>query len=84
MIKSQERRVEQRNNGTTPGVDQVAWILETSSYNTEKGEPIGPKIIQPPKGKTHHIKPVELGVEPNGHPNPVSYTHLTLPTIYSV
>ena len=62
MVKPQERLgVELDRNGATPEVDQEAWFLETPSYSTEKGELVGPKIVQPPQGKTPHIKPVELG-----------------------
>ena len=39
-----------------------------NSISTEKGELIGPKIVQPPQGKTPHIKLVELG----GGWNPVA------------
>ena len=62
MVKPQERLgVELDRNGVTSEVDQEAWLLETPSYSTEKGELIGPKIVQPPQGKTPHIKLVELG-----------------------
>ena len=61
MVKSQERLgVELDRNGATPEVDQEAWLLETLSHSTGKGEPVGPKVVQPPQGKTPHIKPVEL------------------------
>ena len=62
MVKPQERLgVELDRNGATPEVDQEAWLLETLSYSTGKGELVGPKIVQPPQGKTPHIKAVELG-----------------------
>ena len=62
MVKPQERLgVELDRNGATPEVDQEAWHLEIPSYSTGKGELVGPKIVQPPQGKTPHIKPVELG-----------------------
>ena len=42
MVKSQERLgVELDSNGVIPEVNQ-----ETPSYSIEKGEPIGPKIVQ--------------------------------------
>ena len=62
LVKPQERLgVELDRNGATPEVDQEAWLLETPPYSTGKGELVGPKIVQPPQGKTPHIKPVELG-----------------------
>ena len=61
MVKPQERlEVELDRNGATPEVDQEAWLLETPSYSTGKEELVGPKIVQPPQGKTPHIKPVEF------------------------
>ena len=52
MVKPQERLgVELDRNGATPKVDQEAWLLETPSYSTGKGELVGPKIVQPPQGK---------------------------------
>ena len=57
MVKSQERLgAELDNNGVIPELNQ-----KTPSYSIEKGELIGPKIVQPPQDKTPHIKPVELG-----------------------
>ena len=62
MMKPQENLGEEwNNNDITSKVNQEAWLLETPSYSTEKGELIGPKIVQPPQNKTPHIKPVELG-----------------------
>ena len=62
MIKPQENLGEEwNNNNVTSKVSQEVWLLETPSYSTEKGELIGPKIVQPPRDKTPHIKPVELG-----------------------
>ena len=76
MVKPQERlEVELDRNDVTPEVDQEAWLLETPSYSTGKGELMGPKIVQPPQGKTPHIKPVELGVEPSGHLNQQPLLH---------
>ena len=45
--------------------------------NYKKKEFVGPKVVQPPEGKIPSVKPIELGVEPNGclsqqpipHPN---------------
>ena len=28
---------------------------------------MGPKVVQPPEGRIPSVKPIELGVEPNGH-----------------
>ena len=57
MVKSQERLgVELDSNGVIPELNQ-----ETPSYSIEKGELIGPKIVQPLQDKTPHIKPIELG-----------------------
>ena len=62
MVKPQDKLgVELDRNDITSEVNQKVWLLETSSYNTEKGELTGPKTVQPPQGKTHHIKPVKLG-----------------------
>ena len=62
MMKPQENLGEEwNNNNVTSKVSQEVWLLETPSYSTEKGELIGPKILQPPQDKTPHIKPVELG-----------------------
>ena len=62
MVKPQENLGEEWDrNGVTSEVNQEAWLLETPSCITEKGELIGPKIVQPSQGKTPHIKPVELG-----------------------
>ena len=62
MVKPQESLSEEWNkNGVTSEVNQGEWLSETPSYHTEKGELIGPKIVQPPQNKTPHIKPVELG-----------------------
>ena len=52
MVKPQEKLgVELDRNGATPEVDQEAWLLETPSYSTDKGELVGPKIVQPPQGE---------------------------------
>ena len=62
MMKPQENLGEEwNNNDVTSKVSQEAWLLETPSYSIEKGELIGPKIVQPPQNKTPHIKSVELG-----------------------
>ena len=62
MAKPQESLSEEWDkNGVTSEVNQGAWLLGTPSCITEKGELIGPKIVQPPQNKTPHIKPVELG-----------------------
>ena len=62
MVKPQKRlEVELYRNGVISEVDQEAWLLEIPSNSTEKGELIGPKIIQPPQGKMPHIKSIELG-----------------------
>ena len=62
MLKPQESLEEEwNNNDVTSKVSQEEWLLETPSYSTEKGELIGPKIVQPHRNKTHHIQPVELG-----------------------
>ena len=37
---------------------------------------MGLTIIQPPEGKKVHIKPVEVGVEPNDQLNQQSVPHL--------
>ena len=78
MVKSQEKlRVELDSSGVIPEVNQ-----ETPSYSIEKGEPIGPKIVQPPQDKTPHIKPVELGVEPSGHPNQQPLLHQKVQVVW--
>ena len=62
MLKPQESLGEEwNNNDVTSKVSQEECLLETPSYSTEKGELIGPKIVQPPQNKTPYIKPVELG-----------------------
>ena len=62
MVKPQDSLGEEWDkNGVTSEVNQEAWLLETPSCITEKGELIGPKTVQPSQGKTPHIKPVELG-----------------------
>ena len=49
MMKPQEKLGEEwNNNDVTSKVSQEAWLLETPSYSTGKGELIGPKIVQPP------------------------------------
>ena len=56
MVKPQERLgVELDSNGVIPEVNQ-----ETPSYSIQKGEPIGPKIVQLLQDKKPHIKPVEF------------------------
>ena len=83
MVKPQEKlRVELDKNGVTSGVNQEAWLLEIPSYSTEKGELIGPKTVQPPQGKTPHIKPVELGVEPSGHLNQQPLLHQKVQVVW--
>ena len=80
MVKSQERLgVELDSNGVIPEVNQ-----KTPSYSIEKGEPIGPKIVQPPQDKTPHIKPVELGggVEPSGHLNQETLLHQKVQVVW--
>ena len=45
-MKPQESLGEEwNNNGVTSKVSQDAWLLETPSDSTEKGELIGPKIV---------------------------------------
>ena len=62
MVIPQERLgVELDRNGVTLKVNQEMWLLETPSYSTEKRELISPKTVQPPQGKTPHVRPVELG-----------------------
>ena len=49
MMKPQENLGEEWNNYDVISKEsQEAWFLETQSYNTEKGELIGPKMVQPP------------------------------------
>ena len=93
MVKPQGRLgVELDRNCVTSAVNQEAWLLETPSYSTEKGELIGPKIVQPPQGKTPHIKPVELGggaqwpskpttITPSKCPGNAPTKHLQKPTV---
>ena len=68
MVKSEEKsKLDQEKNGKIPKVDQRVWALGTPHLVTTKEEFVGPKVIQPPEGKTPHVKPIELGLEPNGH-----------------
>ena len=71
MVKTEEKLgLGEEKNGEVPKENQETWFLETQPFVITKGEPVGPKIIQPPEGKKPHIKPVEVGgVEPNGQLN---------------
>ena len=62
MVKVEEKvDVGEERNGEVPKENQETWFLGTQPFITTKGEPVGPKIIQPPEGKKPHIKPVEVG-----------------------
>ena len=76
MVKA-EGKVDQdeEKNGEEPKESQEIWFLGTQPSIITKGEPMGPKVIQPPEGKKPHIKPVEVGVEPNGHLNQQPVPH---------
>ena len=75
MVKAEAKsRLDQGENGKIPEVDQGAWVLGTPYLVTTIEEFVGPKIIQPPEGKTPHVKPVEVG-ELNGHPNQQPVPH---------
>ena len=68
MVKAEERvDQDEEKNGEVPKESQETWFLGTQPSISTKGEPMGPKIIQPPEGKKPHIKPFEMGVEPNDH-----------------
>ena len=62
MVKAGEK-VDQgeEKNGEVPKESQETWFLWTQPSIITKGEPVGPKTIQPPEGKKHHIKPFEMG-----------------------
>ena len=62
MVKAEER-VDQgeEKNGEVPKENQETWFLGTQPSIITKGEPMGPKPIQPPEGKKSHIKPYEMG-----------------------
>ena len=62
MVKAEER-VDQgeEKNGGVPKENQETWFLETQPSIVTKGEPMGPKTIQPPEGKKPHINPFEMG-----------------------
>ena len=62
MVKA-EGKVDQdeEKNCEVPKESQETWFLGTQPSIITKGEPMGPKVIQPPEGKKPHIKPVEVG-----------------------
>ena len=77
MVKSEEKsKLDKGKNGKIREIDQRAWVLEAPPLEITKKEFVGPKVVQPPEGKIPSVKPIELGVEPNGHlsqqpaPNP--------------
>ena len=52
MVKAEEKsKLEQEVNGITSEIDQEAWFLGTPPFVAAKGEPMGPKVVQPLKGK---------------------------------
>ena len=59
-------------------------VCKFKAINIAKKYGLTPKISN--KGKNIGTKIIRISVHSNGHPkrNTVSYTHLTLPTIYSV
>ena len=62
MVKAEEKlRLDQGENGKIPEVNQKVGVLGTLPLVTTKKEFVGPKVIQPPEGKTSHVKPVEVG-----------------------
>ena len=77
MVKAEENsQLDQEENDEIPKIDQEAQFLGTPPFVTTEGEPVGPKVIQPSEGKKPHIKPIEVGVEPNGHLNQQPVPHL--------
>ena len=55
------------------------WFIETPTCDTEKGKLMGPKLVQPPLGRTPYIKPVELGGGAQWPTKPVTTTPLKEP-----
>ena len=48
MVKAEEKfKLDQGDNGTIPEVDQEVWFLGTPPFVAAKGEPVGPKVVQP-------------------------------------
>ena len=79
MVKAEEKGdVGEEKNGEVSKENQETWFLGTQPFVTTKGEPMGPKIIQPPEGKKPQIKPIDAGgrVEPNGQLNQQPVPHL--------
>ena len=61
MVKAEEKsKLDQEKNGKIPEVDQRVWVQEAPSLDTTKKEFVGPKVVQPPGGKTPSVKPIEL------------------------
>ena len=62
MVKAEEKsKLDQGENGKIPEVDQRVWVLGPPPLVTTREEFVGPNVIQPPEGKTPHVKPVEVG-----------------------
>ena len=76
MVKAEKKmHVGEEKNDEVPKENQETWFQGTQPFVITKREPMGPKIIQPPEGKKPHIKPVEVGLEPNGQLNQQPVPH---------
>ena len=54
-----------------PGVEEEINFLGTPPFPVPDKKSVGPQLIQPPEGKKPHVKPIEIGVDLNGHQNQV-------------
>ena len=61
MVNTEEKlELGEEKNGGVPKKIRKHGFSGDSTICHHKGEPVGPKIIQPPEGKKPHIKPAEV------------------------